>query len=558
MAAETSQPQFAFRFLPSLADMAFLMPIAFLFGRLDGLLHLLADCDTGWHIRTGQWILAHHAVPVQDIFSFSKAGSPWYAWEWLSDVIFAGLYDWGGLAALAMFAILLLSVVFTLVYRLARRRANVLVSIVVTMIAAAASSIHWLARPHLFTMLFLTLFYIALENVRGGRRKLWGVPYLVWLPLATILWTNLHGGFFVGIVLMAAYGVGELLAIVLTPGESGRGPALRRAGGYFAAAGAALAASLVNPYTYHLHQHIFKYLGDPFQRDNISEFTSMNFHHPLAIFLEFLLLVSVAAAFWAASKKSFIEAVLLLVFAHAALNAGRNVPLFAIIAAPQVAAALDAALRRAPALEIAGWLRRLVARFNRLAVETGETERIPRWHLASIAGVAGVAALLWAPNPPPKFRAEFDPKRFPAKAVERLGRYASARVFTYDQWGDYLIYRLYPSQKVFLDARSDFYGSDFLKKALEIINVTPGWDRTLARFGVDTVLMPPATPLAGALKESAHWRVDYDDGVAIIFRPVASGRMKQVSAADECGGKGRGREATKTQASDRSIHRQKS
>jgi hypothetical protein len=70
--------------------------------------------------------------------------------------------------------------------------------------------------------------------------------------------------------------------------------------------------------------------------------------------------------------------------------------------------------------------------------------------------------------------------------------------------------------------------------------------------------MPPATPLAGALKESAHWRVDYDDGVAIIFRPAASGRMKQVSATDQCGGEGRGREATKTQASDRSIHRQKS
>jgi len=558
MTAESTQPRFAFRLLPSLADMAFLMPIAFLFGRLDGLLHLLADCDTGWHIRTGQWILAHHTVPVQDIFSFSKAGSPWYAWEWLSDVIFAGLYGWGNLAALALFAILLLSVVFVLVYRLARRRANVLVSIAVTMIAAAASSIHWLARPHLFTLLFLTLFYIALENVRAGRRRLWGVPYLVWLPLATVVWTNLHGGFFVGIVLIGAYGVGELLAIVLTAGEPDWGPALRRAAGYFAAAGAALAASLVNPYTYHLHEHIWKYLGDPFQRDNISEFTSMNFHHPLAIFLEFLLVMSVAAAFWAGSKKSFTEGVLLLVFAHAALNAGRNVPLFAIIATPQVAAAMDAALRRLPSLDVAGWLGALAKRFNRLAEETGETERIPRWHLASVAGVAMVAALLWAPNPPPKFRAEFDPKRFPAKAVERLGRYASARVFTYDQWGDYLIYRLYPSQKVFLDARSDFYGSDFLKKALEVINVTPGWDRTLACFGVDTVLMPPATPLAGALKESAHWRVDYDDGVAIIFRPAASGRPQRVSAANECGGEGRGREATKTQASDRSIHRQKS
>jgi len=429
---------------------------------------------------------------------------------------------------------------------------------VITMFAAAVSSIHWLARPHLFTLLFLTLFYGALENVRAGKRRLWGVPYLVWLPLATVLWTNLHGGFFVGIVLIGAYGAGELLQSAITADRAERLPALRRAGEYFAAAGAALAASLVNPYTYHLHAHVIQYLRDPFQNDTISEFMSVSFHSPIALFFECMLAMSVAAALWAASKKSYIEGVVLVVFAHAALLAGRNIPLFVVVATPQVAAALDAAIRRAPGLPVAGWLRLLAGRFTRLAAETGETERIPRWHLASVLGVGIVAALLWAPNPPPKFRAEFDPKRFPAKAVEQLGRYRSARIFTYDQWGDYLIYRLYPSQKVFLDARSDFYGSDFLKKSLDVLNVTVGWDRTLARFGVDTILLPPATPLAGALKESAHWRVDYDDGVAIIFRPAASGRREQVSAADECGGTGRGREATKTKISDRSIHRQKS
>jgi hypothetical protein len=384
------------------------------------------------------------------------------------------------------------------------------------------------------------------------------VPYLVWLPLAMVPWTNLHGGFCVGIVLLGAYGVGELLPIVLLADQSDRGLRLRHAGGYFAAAGAALAASLVNPYTYHLHRHMIEYLGDSFQRDLINEFNSISFHHPLAIFLEIMFVMSVVAIFWAGSKKSFTEGVLLVTFAHGALLAGRNIPLFAIVAAPQMAAVIDAAIRRAPSLPIAAWMRTLAQRFNQLAAETGETELIPRWHLVSVAGVVMVAALLWAPNPPPKFRAEFDPTRFPAKAIERLERYSAARIFTYDQWGDYLIYRLYPSRNVFWDARSDFYGDDFLKKGLEIINVTPGWDKTLARFSVDTVLMPPNTPLAGALKESARWRVDYDDGVAVIFRPAPSGRVEQVSAADKRGGEGRGREATKTQANDRSIHRQKS
>src|SRR5215470_2675937 len=105
--------QFVLRLLPSFADFAFLMPLAILFGRMAGMENLLGDCDTGWHIRTGEWILAHHWVPARDIFSFSKPGDPWFAWEWLSDVIFAGLNYLGGLQAVVLFSILLISTAFT-------------------------------------------------------------------------------------------------------------------------------------------------------------------------------------------------------------------------------------------------------------------------------------------------------------------------------------------------------------------------------------------------------------------------------------------------------------
>ena len=77
------------RFLPSLTDLAFLMPLIFIFFRLNGARTLLGDGDTGWHIRTGEWILAHHRVPQVDMFSFSRPGAPWFAWEWLWDVLFA-------------------------------------------------------------------------------------------------------------------------------------------------------------------------------------------------------------------------------------------------------------------------------------------------------------------------------------------------------------------------------------------------------------------------------------------------------------------------------------
>lgn len=553
---EARDSQFAVKLLPSLTDFAFLMPIVFLFGRMNGLKMLLGDCDTGWHIRTGEWILAHHGVPTHDIFSFSKPDGAWFAWEWLTDVIWAFLNSHGGLATVAAVAILLIATTFTLLFRLVRRKSNAVVAIMITMTAAVASSIHWLARPHLFTLVFLVLFYGALENVRAGKTRFHGIPYLVILPFATILWTNLHGGFFVGIVMIGTYGFGEALRLIFSPDLGPeRRPVMRQAERYILCAFACLAASLVNPYGYHLHQHVVQYLADPYPGQHIMEFLSVNFHHPLAIFLEAILLLSALAVFWFASKGSFIEPVLLLMWAHAALLSARNIPIFMIVAAPPVAAVVEMWLARLPALNVAEWLRKASRKFNETAARLTETDQIGRWHPVSILGALAVIALVYAPHPPENFRPEFDPKSFPVAAVRELRLDPSSRIFTYDQWGDYLIYRLYPGTKVFMDGRSDFYGTEFNQKYLDVITVNYGWEKTLARFGVDTILMPPSSPLTGALKESARWRVVYDDGVAVVFRSrKTAGITNSVTAGD---GTGRDREITKTEASDRRITQNK-
>jgi hypothetical protein len=178
-----------------------------------------------------------------------------------------------------------------------------------------------------------------------------------------------------------------------------------------------------------------------------------------------------------------------------------------------------------------------------------------------------VIALIWAPNPPKRFRAEFDPKSFPAGAIATLEGMPSARIFTFDQWGDYLIYRLYPHHKVFVDGRCDYFGSDFEKKVADVVSVNRGWERTLAQFGVDTILMPPSSPLTGVLKESSRWRVVYDDGISLVFRAKAGSATVSAGAGTEgspgpgsraIGGSGRDREVTKTQASDRPILKTKS
>ena len=92
--------------VPSLADLLFIALIAWLFlsTGAHGWQSLLADADVGWHIRTGEYILDHHQVPHQDLYSFSKPGAPWYAWEWLTDVIDGLLFRWAGLKGVVLAA----------------------------------------------------------------------------------------------------------------------------------------------------------------------------------------------------------------------------------------------------------------------------------------------------------------------------------------------------------------------------------------------------------------------------------------------------------------------
>ncbi|RPJ23310.1 MAG: hypothetical protein EHM35_17400, partial [Planctomycetaceae bacterium] len=214
----SEKPSPVIRWLPSLTDVAFLMPLALLFLRMDGAQRMLGDGDTGWHIRTGEWILQNGRVPDKDLFSFTKAGEPWYAWEWLWDVVFAWLHIHFGMAAVVLGSILVLCLTFAILFRLVRNNCpNVLVAFGITFMATAGSTLHWLARPHLFTLLVALLFAGVRERVRDGRWCVAGIPYLALCPAATILWTNLHGGFFVGILLIGAYATGELLRMAFTP-----------------------------------------------------------------------------------------------------------------------------------------------------------------------------------------------------------------------------------------------------------------------------------------------------------------------------------------------------
>jgi hypothetical protein len=504
-------------FVPALSDLAFLMPILVLFWCTTGVGWLLADSDTGWHIRTGEWILQNHRVPRADIFSFTRAGKPWFAWEWLSDVLMATVHRSGGLAGIVLVSLLLLSATSVCVYKsTVAESGQRLMAIVVTSLAMAASTIHWLARPHLITPLLAAIFCQVLNRVERDRKP--GV--LLTLPLLTIVWVNLHAGFFVGIILLCTYGIGTA-AEELAHGA--KHAAWVRGRKYLLTAGTCAMASLLNPYGYRLHVHVTQFLGASFYLQHVSEFQSIDFHSFTAAYFETMLVLAIAAALWHSGSERFVHVMLLVSWSHLALFSARNIPIFAVVTAPSIGLAMREWLERAGSLWPTLWMCKVTR--NLEDVETGlrtmaNRDQRGQKHLAPCVAFVVLALLVAHPGRVKALRAEFDRNRFPVDAVvvlSHLGVRPATRLYSNWQWGGYLIYRLWPSMNVFDDGRTDFYGPAFVEEGLRAWEIAPDWEHILAQYRVNAALLPVDSALASVLRERQDWKPVYEDRVAVLF-----------------------------------------
>jgi hypothetical protein len=501
--------------LPSLSDAAFLIPIVVFFSCTTGVKRLLGDSDTGWHIRTGEWILENRHVPTTDLFSFTKNGQTWFAWEWLSDLAMGWLHSHGGLAAVVFASFVILCTTSLVVYRTAAvASGRRLVSFLLTWLAMGAATVHWLARPHLVTPLMAGLFCCVLNRVERGNRRL-----IVALPTLTILWVNLHGGFFVGIVLVATYGVavaGEQLLHI------GRHDGWGRARLYGLTAASCALASLLNPFGYRLHAHVMQYLGSPFYLQYISEFRPVDFEWQSAAYFETLLVLAVGAALWHLGKGRLVHVLLALSWAHLALLSARNIPIFAVVSLPGTALAVSEWMayaqdrwRATPMGAAAKALAEVEKDLGSIASNMGA-----RAALAPALGMIVMGVLLAHPGRMNRLRAEFDPTQFPVQVASVVEHEpgSTTRLFCSWQWGGYLIYRAWPTIKVFNDGRTDFYGPAFVKEGLRAWQAAPDWSDILARYGVNVALLPVDSALASVLRERKDWKLVYQDQVAVLFQ----------------------------------------
>jgi hypothetical protein len=451
---------------------------------------LLADGDTGWHIRTGEWILENRKVPTQDMFSCTKPGEPWFAWEWLADVVFALIHQAGGLPLLTFFCGL--CIVFSAVgvlFLMKQLGAGPFAALPLFFLLVGASTVHYLARPHVFTLgFFLIATLLILRDLEKPSLAVW------WLVPLTLLWTNLHGGWPALFTL--------LVPVIVVKFVSGQTKWKRD----LLLLASCAAVTLINPYGWHLHAHVLNYLQDNWIRSTVDEFQSPNFRTESTLQYQVVLLGAIlgAGARLRLGWRQWVPALWVLIWAHFSLGAIRHIPLLVIVGAPVAAAALAEGIAACQSWHIPGSLAGILRE-----VETDVGKRF--WRLTFWAPL--FCFLIWFSNAS-SWPADFPANRFPVFARKALaGTVGSQNIFTTDQWGGYWLYHEWPKSKVYVDGRSDFYGRILGEKALAIASARPGWQDFLRDSQVSIVLLPPSSPLHAAL-EALGGEVLYTDGFA--------------------------------------------
>jgi len=456
------------RWIPDLALTAAAFTLfysLFFFGGYRAFFH---DSDAGWHIQAGELILRSHTLPKTDPFSFTASGHPWFAWEWLADVMVGTIHQSWGLGGVAFFYGLALAGGAWLWFQLNwAAEGDFFLAAAFASPMLSATNLHWLARPHVLGWIFLLLTVFLAERLSKNHFLSWRVLSLVALGSAS--WTNIHASFLLGPAIFAIYAAGNLLSPLVF--SVSRGREWKHARNMGLCALAAMAATLANPYGWSLHHHVLGYLTDQALLDRVGEFQSFNFHLAGAAQNMAALGLAALGGFAALTQKNLSVFFLAVVFIGLALRSARGLPLAALLLLPLANGSITRALHTATNLNPN--LRRGMNRFFTYSARLRMLD-------------SRCSGLVWAPvfallafallhTPAIAARTGFPPAEFPVAAAPAVASLPqNARLLAPDKFGGYLIYRFAGSRKVFFDGRSDLYGAEFLARYGRMVQVRPG------------------------------------------------------------------------------------
>jgi len=494
--------------MPDLAAVLAVATLVYCLFVFNGGGELFRDSDSGWHIVTGERILDGRGLPRVDPYSFSKPGQPWIDWEWGSDVLIGWAHHLGGLRGVtALFGLAIAACTWLWCRLNFAAGGDFFITALLAPAMITTVSLHWLARPHVLSWLFLlgAIWYAERSPARFGVRQ------FALIAAATALWANLHASFFLAPAIALVYAVSHWIRPLIWRLD----PAAERnrTRWFLKAAAASAIGSLLNPYGWRLHAHVLSYLRNEELTKRVAEFQSFNFHDPDAAQIALVMGVAAAAGILALTQRKLAHFLLAGAFFWGGLRSARVIPLLALLILPLANAAIAEALRGAQNLRPI--LRRAIDSTLRYSARLRWIDM--RLNGAAFCLVSFVLLMLALRAPSMSQQIGFSSKRFPvyaAAAIEKLP--PESRILAPDSFGGYLIYRFHGERKVYFDGRSDFYGADFMKQYFVLINARAGWKDILRSFRFTHALLPSDGPLKGALEE-AGWTVLYTDEVATLL-----------------------------------------
>jgi len=468
-------------------------------------LDALSDPDVWWHIRLGDWIIAHHQIPSGELFAYTALGNPVVVHEWLSEAIFAALAAAGGLAlvTLLMGVVAWSAMLATLLRGRMRGAGPVILAVGLALGARAAEPVLG-TRPQVFTFaLVCWTLWIAESYLRSGGRRRW------LLPAIFLIWANLHAGFIAGIGLLVIVLVAEAIKRRWSLGTVAP---RQRITGLAVAVGTSAVAACVNPYG----PSIFVFAattGSTERQKGIIEWQSPNFHDPAMWVLLALLATFAALAITTLARRLLRSHFDLRDIALAGAGAGlalisvRNTALCVAVMVPPwtaMAAAVARSLhagRPRPAATV---------RASRGAPIVGAVLVV-----AAVLSLGVVGSRVYRDATPQGVAAAY-----PACATAVLMQSPTPqRVFTAYGTGGYVIYRLWPRASVYEYGESISLGTRVFDDYTRIAGgaaTSPTAVQLLSSSDTTAVIYPRGA-LADVLAHTPGWTLVADDHGMLLY-----------------------------------------
>ena len=456
-----------------------------------------ADPDFWWHVTTGRYIV-EHGLPAHDRYTDTVSSHVWTDHEWLTEVLMAWVYGWGGMAAIAIGFGLLTWAGLLLIARSARvgREPYVIGGLGLALAVMAGGPI-WGPRAQMVTFLMACLELHWIRGYLAGRSRA-----LYWFPLLMALWVNLHGGWVVGFGFLGVALVTELLRWLADRGDLVARAHVRRLAVVFLVTALAVMAT---PHGLRIYLYPFETQGSVAQQQLIVEWFSPDFHRN--DLKPFELMVMLTMVGFALRRPSLYDLLLTLAALALALQSVRHVVLFVAAVTPILVPTWSGIWRDLAARR--GWRLGAIPPRPLFQATTGLALAV-----VVVATVAQTAAHLATQR-------QVIAREYPVAAADWLAAHpeVGTRMFNQYGWGGYLAYRFYPdpNRRVFIFGEAALMGDDQLNRYQEVAALRPRWEKVLDEDRVDYVVFDRDSALTDVLATEPGWKEVYRDAVAVIY-----------------------------------------